>query len=248
MARKRMIDPDFWLDEELAELNPYTRLLYIGLWGICDDNHATLPFKPRWIKAQIFPYNDGVDVDKYLEELIRAGKLRVFSENDDNFLWIKNFFKFQRVERPSAQKYPQYQAEKEITHRGLTEGSPRALPEVKLSKEKRSKVKLIKDNTAKAVKTSSFGNPEINEVIQLFEETYGFPLTGKQKNRYAANRLLKVHGLEKVKQSILAAHAVISEPYAPQITNIMDLEEKMPKLVLFYQKNNSQQGGKVVSI
>ena len=56
MARNRMLNPEFWLDEELAKLSPYARLLYMGLWGICDDNYATFPNRPEWVKAQIFPY------------------------------------------------------------------------------------------------------------------------------------------------------------------------------------------------
>lgn len=135
MARRRVIDPDFFLDEKLSECNPYSRLLYIGLWGICDDHFATLPNKPRWIKAQVFPYNEGVDVEKYIKELIEIGCIIPFEENDEDFLFIKNFFKYQRVDRPSKAKYPEY--------RGILDEpstSPRTevkLREVKLSKEKR---------------------------------------------------------------------------------------------------------------
>lgn len=56
MARNRMLNPEFWLDEEIAKLSPHARLLYMGLWGICDDNYATFPNRVEWIKAQIFPY------------------------------------------------------------------------------------------------------------------------------------------------------------------------------------------------
>lgn len=51
MARNRMLNPDFWLDEEIGSLTPFARLLYMGLWGICDDNYATLPDRPEWIKG-----------------------------------------------------------------------------------------------------------------------------------------------------------------------------------------------------
>ena len=57
MARKRMIDPEFWSDEEIATLSFPARLFYIGLWNFADDEgkgkgHSKL------LKAQIFPYDE----------------------------------------------------------------------------------------------------------------------------------------------------------------------------------------------
>jgi hypothetical protein len=139
MARKRMIDPEFFLDEELAKLSPHARLLYIGLWQICDDNYATLPNRPEWIKAQIFPY-EPVEASVLINELVLANKLIIFTCEDDgkDYLFIKNFHKFQKIDRPSDPKYPQYQ------NRGLGDYSSRTRSEVKLSKDKLSKDKISK--------------------------------------------------------------------------------------------------------
>src|SRR3990167_6548248 len=108
MARNRMINPDFFFDEEIVSLTAYARLLYIGLWGICDDNYATFPNKPAWIKAQIFPY-ESVDIIILLVEIEKIGKIIRFSSEDQKEYWfIKNFQKHQRVDKPSRPKYPQY--------------------------------------------------------------------------------------------------------------------------------------------
>ncbi len=107
MARRRMIDPEFWLDEDLAKLSAHARLLYIGLWNICDDNYATFPEKIGWLKIQIFPYEE-VDIKKLLQELSGSGRILRFDSKGEKFYFIKNFFKYQRVEKPSLPKYPKY--------------------------------------------------------------------------------------------------------------------------------------------
>ena len=132
MARRRMIDPDFWLDEDLATLTPHARLLYIGLWNICDDNYATLPDRPEWIKAQIFPY-ESVTIPPLLSELSKLGKIIVFKYEGKKYWWIKNFFKHQRVEKPSKPKYPPYDDDTPLP---LPDYSPTTPAKDKISKEK----------------------------------------------------------------------------------------------------------------
>lgn len=107
MARKRIIDPDFWLDEDLAMLSAYARLLYIGLWNLCDDNYATVPDRPEWIKIQIFPY-DNLDTRVLLDELSTSGRILPFQSDGKKYWFIKNFFKYQRIDRPSKPKYPKF--------------------------------------------------------------------------------------------------------------------------------------------
>lgn len=105
MARNRMLNPEFFLDEELATMSAYARLLYEGLWGICDDVNATLPNRPGWIKAQIFPYND-VNILELLSEIRQIKKIVLFKEKEEEFWFVKNFSKHQKVDHPSKQKYP----------------------------------------------------------------------------------------------------------------------------------------------
>lgn len=107
MARRRMIDPEFWLDEDLAKVSAYARLLYIGLWNICDDNYATFPEKLGWLKIQIFPYEE-VNMGKLLQELSESGRILLFEQKGEKYYFIKNFFRYQRVDKPSLPKYPKY--------------------------------------------------------------------------------------------------------------------------------------------
>lgn len=67
MARIRTIKPQFFLNEELAELPAMVRLLFIGLWTQADIS-GRLVDRPKRIKAELFPY-DEFDVDKALQNL-----------------------------------------------------------------------------------------------------------------------------------------------------------------------------------
>lgn len=71
MARIRTIKPDFFKNEELADLPAMTRLLFIGLWTQA-DREGRLEDRPKRLKAEVFPY-DNYDVDKGLNELQKAG-------------------------------------------------------------------------------------------------------------------------------------------------------------------------------
>lgn len=125
--RRRMIDPEFWLDEDLVKVSPRARLLFIGLWHLCDDNYATLPDRPEWIKIQIFPY-EKVDTQALLSELSVSGHILPFEKDGKKYWFVKNFFKYQVINRPSNPKYPKF-----------SDGSLSTHPEVKLSKVKEVK-------------------------------------------------------------------------------------------------------------
>jgi hypothetical protein len=69
MPRIRYLKPDFFKDEDLAELPFEVRLFYAGLW--CQaDKAGRLEDRPKRLKAEIFPY-DKVDSEKCLEILSR---------------------------------------------------------------------------------------------------------------------------------------------------------------------------------
>jgi len=170
-----MLNPDFWLDEELANLSPHARLLYMGLWGICDDNYATFPNRPLWVKAQVFPYEE-VNTRQLLDELSTSTRIILFrDENGEEFYYIKNFFKYQRVDRPSNPKYPQYEPEMAV----LDEPSMSPRPEVKLSKDKIREVKLREENTL-PLKTNPYSKlddvteQDMDEISQHYQVPIAF--------------------------------------------------------------------------
>jgi len=80
MARARNIKPSFFINEDLVELSFETRLLFIGLWTLC-DRQGYLEDKPKKIKMALFPADD-VNVDQMLDDL-QANKflVRYIAEN-----------------------------------------------------------------------------------------------------------------------------------------------------------------------
>lgn len=184
MARKRMIDPEYWLDEELATVSPHARLLYIGLWSICDDNYATLPNRPDWIKVQVFPY-ESVSTPLLLGELSGIGKILLFEVDGKEYWYIKNFFKFQRVEKPSKPKYPEFSEAKSVTSRGgVGEESGRAPAEEKRREEKLREENIYNTEKAILLKKETRGKHKyvegevtedhINQIVQKYNVSVGF--------------------------------------------------------------------------
>lgn len=135
MARKRMIDPEFWSDEEVGHWSYEARLFYIGLWNFADDE-GRFKAHSKLLKAQIFPYDNRLNIEKVKKEV--AKKVQWYNDNGLQYGYIRNFLKYQRIDRPTPSKLPE--------PKQLNEASPspqRNVPpnirEVKLSKEKLSK-------------------------------------------------------------------------------------------------------------
>ena len=159
MARKRMIDPEFWSDEEISAISFPARLFYIGLWNFADDEgrgkgHSKL------LKAHIFPYDDDINVDKLKKEV--SIKVEWYEVNNQQYYNLPNFLKHQRIDRPTPSKLP------------LNEGSTSPLRdvvpniiEVKLSKEQN----IDLDTPIKAVLKSV--PPNFDPIWELYPKKLG---------------------------------------------------------------------------
>lgn len=93
MARARNIKPSFFINEDLVELPFETRLLFIGLWTLC-DRQGYLEDKPKKIKMAIFPADD-VDIDKMLNDLEVSGFLIRYIADNRKCIYLPKFMKHQ---------------------------------------------------------------------------------------------------------------------------------------------------------
>jgi len=157
MARKRMIDPEFWSDEEIGGWSPRSRLFYVGLWNFSDDEgrfraHNVL------LKAQIFPYDTRIDMNKLKKEI--EGKVIWYEVNGCQYGYIKNFLKYQRIDRPTKSKLPpppiQFDEGSTNTRRGLV---PNIIED-----------NISKDKGAETPSTRGFNKPTIEEIRQYCRE------------------------------------------------------------------------------
>lgn len=107
MARIRTIKPEFWTSEQIMELRPLTRLLFIGLWNFCDDR-GVHPVAFKTLKAEVFPADDllASDIEGMVRELIAAGLLGEFEENGRQW-WFVTGWNHQVINRPSKSRYPE---------------------------------------------------------------------------------------------------------------------------------------------
>lgn len=109
--RIRTIKPQFFKNDDLAELPMAARMLFIGLWTMADAE-GRLEDKPRRIKAEIFPF-DAVNADDLLSRLQSAGFIiRYTSSGGKNtesefgemkVIQIVNFKKHQRITGKEAE-------------------------------------------------------------------------------------------------------------------------------------------------
>lgn len=100
MARSRNIKPGFFRNEMLAECSPLTRLLFAGLWCLA-DRAGRLEDRPKRIRAEVLPYDDG-SVDEMLYELHRAGFILRYQVGEQRFIQVQNFAKHQNPHHREA--------------------------------------------------------------------------------------------------------------------------------------------------
>ena len=82
-------------------------LLFAGLWVLA-DREGRLEYRPRWIKAQVFPY-DKTKIEVYLERLEQSGFTQTYESGGKTYIQIVNWDKHQKphhTEKESALPEP----------------------------------------------------------------------------------------------------------------------------------------------
>lgn len=103
--RIRSIKPEVWADEKLAGLPRDARLLFLALISNADDD-GRMRGSVLFVRAACFPYDPDLDVATLLNELAGAGFIEAYEAEDQSFLFIKNFRKHQKIDRPTPSPLP----------------------------------------------------------------------------------------------------------------------------------------------
>ena len=110
------------------------------------------------------------------------------------------------------------------------------------------KVRLGKDSIDKVSNTQGENTPvKVDKrnpnVQEIWEHGINLGFTNKKEhlNRYAIARLLKDVPKDRLKQIIEYARKIQDQQYAPRIYNFLDLEEKLPKLKDFADRQKAKQ-------
>jgi len=97
MARIRTIKPDFFTSEDIVEISPLARLLYIAIW--CEaDREGRLEWKPKTFKLRYLPA-DNVDIMALCEEIIQRGLVVLYG---DGLAYIPTFVDHQHINSKEA--------------------------------------------------------------------------------------------------------------------------------------------------
>lgn len=100
MPRIRSIKPEFWADFPTARLSRDARLLYIALWNFADE-HGRMAGDPRFIKGQVFPYDDDLSADAVealVQEIADTGKATRYVADGAPYLHLPKLRVHQRLE------------------------------------------------------------------------------------------------------------------------------------------------------
>lgn len=103
MARIRTIKPEFWVDDQIVELDFVTRLLFIGLWNFVDDE-GYIEYKPKRIKMQVFPA-DEIDVSGNLRSLLESSRIEEYDSDQGHLLKVTNWERHQKVSHAAPTRF-----------------------------------------------------------------------------------------------------------------------------------------------
>ena len=107
MARRRMIDPNFWQSEDISKLSIRQRLLVVGLFSNADDEgkgRANIPY----IRSIVFPYDD-IPVKELAQDLIIIAEIVsicLYEVEGNSYYKFTNWEKWQRVDKPQQSLLP----------------------------------------------------------------------------------------------------------------------------------------------
>lgn len=117
MPRRRMLDPSFFDDPNIATLTMEERLFLIGCIRNSDDE-GRLKGHPAYLKAEIFMYDDSIDLERMKrikESALRKmedwpednlWKLAAYKNHGSDYLCFLNWYEQQRPSHPSPSKLP----------------------------------------------------------------------------------------------------------------------------------------------
>ncbi len=152
MARSRIIKHGFFTNEVLAELPPFGRLLFAGLW-ILADREGRLEDRPRRIKASLFPW-DEVDVQALLDALESKGFIDRYVVSGMPVIQVAKFAEHQTPHvREAASILPGPPCESEPAGAQPVQGSARPSPRSPVSVSVSDSVSISVDSSASPATT-----------------------------------------------------------------------------------------------
>lgn len=130
MPRIRTIKPEFPQSETVGSLSRDSRLLFIQLWTIVDDEGRTRA-SSRMLASLLYPYDDDAPglIDSWLDDLEKHGCIRRYEVDGKRYLDIPHWHEHQKIDHKSTSKLPACDLSREVS-RGLAKGSDTLAPDL----------------------------------------------------------------------------------------------------------------------
>ena len=148
MARKRFIDPGYFMNDDIAECSLEARYMGIALLGIVDRNGA-IDDRPLRIKAATMPY-DNLDARACVAELVRAGFMTRYDVDGKAYLHITKFTKYQSPHHKETARYP-LTAQLQTMLRALSPGHDLGLNPGQCLSESESESESVNESVSESV-------------------------------------------------------------------------------------------------
>ena len=173
MARKRMIDPSIWINEDFGALTNLAKLVYIGLISMADDEGRGKA-SPAYIKAVLFPYNDDLriaDIIKTLLEISSTMSVIFYSCDENTYYTLTSWNIWQKIDKPSKSKIPEFDETtmERLSFDEYSTNTPRILP---LNRIEKNKNKNIKENKEKRNTKEKSQNEKFGEFTEIIESNF----------------------------------------------------------------------------
>lgn len=109
MARIRTIKPEFPHSESMGRVSRESRLCFIMLWTIADDQ-GRLRGNSRMLASLLFPYDDDAKdhIDGWLSQLSAEGCIDQYEVSGTSYIQIANWGDHQKIDKPSQSKIPEF--------------------------------------------------------------------------------------------------------------------------------------------
>lgn len=196
MARKRMIDPSMWINEDFGTLSTLAKLVFIGLFSSADDEGKGKA-SPAYIKAVLFPYNDDLriaDIEKALLEISTKMSVIFYSCDENKYYTLTSWNTFQKIDKPSESKIPNYDKTNPNIRLLFGEGSTNG-KRVLVPNRKEENRKEIEKNRIEIKEIYNANCPNLPQVQKLTD-----------KRRTAIDKFLKDFTEEQFKQICIMAN------------------------------------------
>lgn len=109
MARIRTIKPTFWADEKIATLPRPIRLTFLGIISAMSDDYGRCRANARLVCAAVYPLDEDVttaEICVHLDMLAETGLIGLYEVAGEKYLYIINWSKHQKINRPSDSQLP----------------------------------------------------------------------------------------------------------------------------------------------